>query len=253
MSWKYERSKKTYTPGSAFAISRSKIDLFIDCPLCFYLDQRLGVKRPSGPQFTLNLAVDLLLKKEFDIYRERAAPHPLMEQYDIDAVPLKHPNIDTWRENFTGIRYRDPKTGLTIFGAVDDVWVKPSGEVLVVDYKATSKDGGVDKLEDTKWHDQYRRQMEIYQWLLRRNDMRVSNTGYFLYVNGKRSAETFDGRLEFDTNIIAYEGSDEWIPETLARAKECLDSNTAPKPNSECEYCLYRKLARDVQMETRTK
>lgn len=253
MSWKYERSKKTYTPGFPYAISRSKIDLFVDCPLCFYLDVRLGVKRPSGPQFTLNLAVDLLLKKEFDLHRARATPHPLMEEFDIDAVPFKHPSMNEWRENFKGIRYSDPQTGLTIFGAIDDAWVTPAGEVLVVDYKATSKDGVVDTLEDTKWHDQYRRQMEIYQWLLRRNDLRVSNTGYFVYANGKRSAETFDGHLEFDTNVIPYVGSDTWIPETLTKLKQCLDSDTAPKPNDECEHCLYRKLARDVQLEVRKK
>ena len=30
-----------------FKLSRSKIDLFLECPRCFYLDRKLGLGRPS--------------------------------------------------------------------------------------------------------------------------------------------------------------------------------------------------------------
>jgi hypothetical protein len=52
--------------GKNWKLSRSKIDLFLECPRCFYLDNKLGLKRPPGYPFALNSAVDLLLKKEFD-------------------------------------------------------------------------------------------------------------------------------------------------------------------------------------------
>ena len=52
-------------------LSRSKIDLFLKCPKCFYLDRKLGISQPSGAPFTLNMAVDTLLKKEFDVYRQK--------------------------------------------------------------------------------------------------------------------------------------------------------------------------------------
>jgi hypothetical protein len=54
-----------------YKISRSKIELFTECPRCFYLEVVKGVKRPSMPGFSLNSAVDELLKKEFDILREQ--------------------------------------------------------------------------------------------------------------------------------------------------------------------------------------
>jgi len=60
-----------------------------------------------------------------------------------------------------------------------------SKEVIVVDYKATSKDGEI-TLED-EWKDGYKRQMEIYQWLLRQNGLKVAKTGYFVYCNGLRA------------------------------------------------------------------
>ena len=61
------QSRGIFTPASKdpFKLSRSKIDLFFECPKCFYLDRRLGVGRPPGFPFSLNSAVDGLLKKEF--------------------------------------------------------------------------------------------------------------------------------------------------------------------------------------------
>ena len=90
--------------GKKWRLSRSKIDLFIECSRCFYLDNKLGTKRPPGYPFTLNVAVDTLLKKEFDIHRAKKKAHPLMEQYKIDAVPFQHKELNIWRDNFKGIQ-----------------------------------------------------------------------------------------------------------------------------------------------------
>src|SRR3989339_1670760 len=78
------RTKNLYDKNSKelFRLSRSKIDLFISCPRCFYLDRKLGVAQPPGYPFSLNSAVDKLLKKEFDIHRAGKTSHPLMKQYD---------------------------------------------------------------------------------------------------------------------------------------------------------------------------
>src|SRR3989338_3287294 len=94
-----KRTRNLFIPGSTepFKLSRSKIDLFVECPRCFYLDRRLGVGRPPGFPFTLNSAVDTLLKKEFNIHRAQKTAHPLMKTYGIDAVPFQHDNLESWR------------------------------------------------------------------------------------------------------------------------------------------------------------
>lgn len=153
--------------GKKWRLSRSKIEFFVECPRCFYLDNKLGTKRPGYPEFTLNKAVDALFKKEFDAHRKAATSHPLMEKYGIRAVPYTHAKIDTWRENFEGVEYTHPETGFVISGAVDDIWVSPEGELIVVDYKSTSKPGTIETLGDSSWNEQYKRQMGVYQWLLR--------------------------------------------------------------------------------------
>ncbi len=233
--------QRTFEPGKPFALSRSKIELFIDCPRCFYLDRRLGVGRPPGFPFTLNSAVDALLKNEFDIHRAAGSTHPLMKAYGIDAVPFAHEKMHEWRENFKGITYVHQPTQLTISGAVDDIWINPRGELMVVDYKATSTTTEITL--DAEYRQAYKRQMEIYQWLLRKNGFTVSPQGYFVYANGKRDKEAFDGKLEFDIAIIPYTGDDAWIEKTLHDARMCLEGDTIPRASTNCDYCAYRDKA----------
>lgn len=247
----FDKSKRRniYNPDSIapFKISRTKIDLFIECPRCFYLDQRLGVKRPSIPGFTLNIAVDHLLKKEFDIHRVAKTTHPLMRSYGIDAVPFEHEKIDEWRNNFKGVQCHHKPTNFIVYGAIDDVWINPNRELIIVDYKATSKK---DKPTlDGRWGGQYKRQMEVYQWLFKCNGFKVADTGYFVYVNGRKDAKAFDSRLEFDVDIIPYKGSLAWIEKTLEDIKKTLESDEIPTKGELCEHCPYREDAGKILLE----
>jgi len=243
-----KRSRNIYIPGSLepFKLSRSKIDLFRECPRCFYVDRRLGVDRPPGFPFTLNSAVDALLKKEFDLHRAEGTKHPLMEQCGIDAVPIPHEDLDAWRHNFTGVQYLHEPTNLLITGAIDDLWQNPLAQYIVVDYKATSKNKQITEL-DEPWHESYKRQMEVYQWLLRRNGYNVSDTGYFVYGNGNTDKEAFDGRLEFDLTVIPYTGSDAWVEGTIDEIHDCLNSPAIPNANPDCDYCTYREAVMEVE------
>ncbi|MEP7162606.1 MAG: PD-(D/E)XK nuclease family protein [Candidatus Moraniibacteriota bacterium] len=243
------RSRNIFDPGSEtpFKLSRSKLELLLQCPRCFYIDRRRGVGRPQGPPFNLNIAVDTLLKKEFDIHRAGGTQHPLLEHYGVDARPAAHEELDAWRENFQGIQYHHAQTNLLITGAIDDLWINSREEYIVVDYKATSKGEVIDKLQDTRWHDAYRRQMEIYQWLLRQKGYRVSPTGYFVYCNAGTDGAAFDGKLEFDVRLIPYEGDDSWVEGVVFRAKECLLSETLPPAGKDCEYCAFADARRRME------
>lgn len=228
--------------GNKWRLSRSKIGLFMECRRCFYIDNKLGTARPPGFPFNLNSAVDALLKKEFDIHRNGKTAHPLMEQYGVEAVPFQHPKMDIWRENFKGIDHAHQATGFTVSGAVDDVWVDPKGELIIVDYKSTSKDEKIEAL-DKEWHSGYKRQMEVYQWLFRQNGFTVSDTGYFVYANAGKDKKAFDGVLEFEVTLVPYTGDDSWVEGTLLEIKKCLDSGAIPDAASDCDYCRYREAA----------
>ncbi len=122
-----------------------------------------------------------------------------MQKYGVEAVPFQHPKIDEWRANFKGLQHLHEQTNLLITGAIDDLWCNPEQEIIVVDYKATAKSGEVNI--DAEWQQVYKRQMEVYQWLLRKQDLKVSNTGYFVYCNGQDAA-AFDGRVELVSRIV---------------------------------------------------
>jgi len=242
----YDPKENFVTGEQAFRISRSKIDSFLNCPKCFYLDRVLGIGQPPGYPFSLNSAVDKLLKKEFDIHRTKHTAHPLMSSYGLDAVPFEHEKMDEWRDSLRrGITYLDEKTNLLITGGVDDVWVNPEGELIIVDYKATSKDGEVSL--DAEWQDGYKRQMEIYQWLFRKNGFKVSSTGYFVYCNGKTDGEAFDGKLEFDIKLIPYVGNTDWVEQTIVDIHSCLNSGEIPKSNPDCDYCRYIEAVKNMR------
>ena len=253
------RTRKPFDPSShePFKVSRSKIDLFTECPRCAYLDLRLGVKRPSGPPFTLNNAVDELLKREFDVHRAHATAHPLLKRYGLDAVPLADERMEEWRDALRrGIAFLHEPTNLLIRGGIDDVWVNPAGEFIIVDYKATSKKIGPSSEDDL--YDSYKRQMEIYQWLFRQNGFAVSPVGYFVYENGKADADAFDGKLEFDVELIPYAGSDTWVEPAIYDLKEMLMSDEIPPVGTAfgggpCDFCTYREAAGKKLLEMHQK
>jgi CRISPR/Cas system-associated exonuclease Cas4 (RecB family) len=253
MAYTRERSRP-YQPGQAapFKVSRSKIEIFIQCPRCFWLDVRLKITRPSSPPFNINKAIDELFKKEFDRYRLAGQPHPIMTDNQIKAVPYQHEQLDKWRHNFTGVQALHEPTNLHVFGAIDDVWVNEAGELIVVDYKATAKQADVNI--DSDWQISYKRQMEVYQWLLRQNGFKVSDTGYFVYTNARFDLDGFNDRVEFKTKLIPYTGSDAWVEPTLSKMKKCMDSDEMPPVGEaamggDCEFCTYARKRTELTLD----
>ena len=222
----------------------------MQCPRCFWLDVRLKITRPSSPPFNINKAIDELFKKEFDSYRMKKEPHPLMVEFNINAIPFEHEKLDQWRENFVGVATVHEPTNLHIFGAVDDLWVNKKGELMVVDYKATAKEKEVDI--ESEWQIAYKRQMEIYQWLLRQNNFNVNDTGYFVYTNGRMDLDGFNDKVEFRTKVIPYTGNTEWVEAILRKMKKCMDGDMPAVGKSamggDCEFCAYARARTELTL-----
>ena len=240
-----QRKQNLYIPGNVepFSLSRSKIDLFRECPRCFYIDRKLGFGRPNGPGFSLNSAVDALLKKEFDLLRKKGEQHELMIKYGIDAIPYDHPELPLWRDDvykYVGASVLHSPTNFLVCGIVDDVWINKQGELIIVDYKSTSTSEEISL--DDEYKQGYKKQIELYQWIFTQKQFPVSKTGYFVYANASKDREKFDAKLEFELQIISHQGDSSWVEPTLSAIKTCLDAETLPDANPNCEYCMYRKL-----------
>lgn len=175
-----------------------------------------------------------------------------MTDNQIKAVPYQHDDLDKWRYNFTGVQALHDDSNLLVFGAVDDIWVNDAGELIVVDYKATAKSTEVGI--DSDWQISYKRQLEVYQWLLRQNGFKVNDTGYFVYTNGRFDLDGFNDRLEFRTKIIPYKGDDSWVEKTLMNMKKCLDDDKMPPigeaaMGGDCDFCTYARARTELTLK----
>jgi hypothetical protein len=157
-------------------------------------------------------------------------------------VPHAHPQLNDWRNNFRGVRTVHEQSNFELYGAIDDLWRDlATDELIVVDYKATSKTAEVSI--DADWQMGYKRQMEFYQWLLRRQGLAVARRGWFVYCNARRDLPAFEQRLEFTIKLLPYDGDDGWIEETLAAMRRTLAAPAPPPNTGECEYCVFAEKA----------
>ena len=229
-----------YEPGNTFKLSRSGIDSFIKCKRCFYLNKVGNIKDIGMPGFSLNSAHDELMKKELDIYRENGEAHPYMESLKRNLIPFQHEDMEDWRNNFKGITYHHKKKDLIITGSVDDVWIDTdSEELVIVEYKSTSTQSEIDLNDGTPWKEQYKRQIDIYQWLFKMNGFKVADDSVFLYSNGLKTSKKFKDVMKFKTYVLEYKGSTDWVEEKILEIKKVLDGKSIPKTNEDCETCSY--------------
>ena len=245
------------TRPEPYELSRFRIDNFVRCEACFYMQQVEGISFPSIPGFNLNEATDILLKKDFDMYRASGSTHPFLKNLGLDhIVPLNDKRLEKWTQSLHfGAEGRfntvHTETNMKVGGGLDDVWFnKKSNEVHVVDYKSTSqKTSGKEITLNGRWKEAYRRQMDFYVWVMRRKGLITSNIGYFLYVDGDRfSKSKFLGKkiatMQFKATLIPYKTNLTWVEPTLLKIKNTLHKKRRPKHNPACEYYNFLKQAK---------
>ena len=226
--------------SSIIKLSRSTVEKFLNCPRCCVLEKKFKIRPPSLP-FTLNIAVDNLCKNEFDYYRKLKKPHPLFLENNIDAIPFQHEKLDEWRSNFKGLRYISKEKNYNFGGAIDDVWQKSNGELIVADVKATSKNNfdWAETFNKYEYPKSYKRQLEMYQWLFKKNGFHVAEEAYLVYFNGQKNEEFFNNRLKFEAHLVKINCSSNWVEQKIEQTVNLLKSDIFPKPSANCEVCNY--------------
>jgi CRISPR/Cas system-associated exonuclease Cas4 (RecB family) len=202
-----------------------------------------GLKNIDTIPFTLNNAVDALVKKEFDFHRKKQTPHPLMNDYKINAVPFKHKDIEKWQNALNqGVEYDHPDLNLKLAGGIDDVWEnKDTGKLIVVDYKAQSKSSEkkIDGYLEDVYHEGYKLQLDFYRYLFEKNGFEVQTKGYFVVYNATLERENFKNKLEFTSDLVPYETDSSHIEEKIIEMKKLMDSKKIPPSTPHCQNCNY--------------
>ena len=246
-----KRHRGQFDPSkeAPYELSRSRIENFVKCPACFYLVQVKDIKFPSIPVFNINEATDILLKRDFDGCREAGVSHPYLESQGYGhMIPFKHDDFELWTQSLHfGAEGRfhtiHEATNLKIGGGLDDVWLNTETNKLhIVDYKSTSqKSAGKILTLDDKWKAAYKRQMDLYIWIMGQKGFDVSDLGYFLYCDGDRfTDQPFLGEIAanmcFKMSLLPYTSNQDWIEPTLQRIHKTLHATSCPEHSLYCEY-----------------
>ena len=240
------RQTSIYKPNQEqdFKISRGKFSDFLSCSRCFYMDRVKGIVSPGMPGWTLNETTDRLLKKEFDVCREKQEPHRIFLENNLDnIVPFAHPDMDKWRDalrNGLMINFHN----ITLTGGVDDIWQNTdTKELIIVDYKSQANTREVEPISylSNAYHEGYKIQMDFYAYLLKEMGFDVCKTSYFLVCNADRNAEAFSGELRFSETLVPYKWDTSWIDGELGKMVAVLNSKQLPDSNPSCENCAYAK------------
>jgi len=215
-------------PKNQIQLSPNSLNLFLECPRCFWLEKRQGIKRPQPFPYALNTAIDILLKKEFDSYRAENKPHPLLVENNIEAQLFPNQKLlNQWRSNFAGIRYFDSQLDATLFGAVDDILEFRDEKLAPLDYKSTGS--AVPTV-----YDRFQLQMDIYTFLLEKNGFLTPKKGYLaFYIVNKEDG--FKDRLPFRKELHEIETNPAYVIGLFKDAVSLLRKNSPPPHSPDCE------------------
>ena len=206
--------------------------MYRKCPRCFWLLKRHGVEQPDSFPFTLNNAMDFLVKRWFDQYRSRGELPPPLQAHGLKGRLFPdQAKLDEWRNNRKGIRWTDGLTGVTLYGAVDDIFEFPDGSLAVIDYKASGSAEG-------KVYPSYLFQLETYTYLLQRLGFKTASTGYLSYFLAVKDQE-FSGQLPFRAVVREAELNPSGVVDCFRAAVSLAGSDSMPKPGQECDLCRF--------------
>lgn len=210
-------------------ISRSKIELFIECQRCFWLDAKYKIKRPEGIKGTyLGSKYDSILKNEFDKHRQNNTKPQELDKYNFDLYSNLE-KLKKWR-NDLGFYHLNHK--IYYYGKIDDLLINKEKELIPFDFKTTlSKNKKIENYENY-----YKRQLEIYGYFLKKQKEQVINLG-ILYVIEIEINENFE-KIERRELIFVKNLNYDIYDEILDKLKEVYFSAKEPTLNPKCEYCL---------------
>lgn len=214
----------------SYRLSPSRINLFFECKRCFWLKVNENVKRPSGPFPSLPSGMDQEIKNHFDRFRERGEVPPELEEADIEVEPFSDREFlekaRDWRQE---PKWRDPETGALLRGAVDDL-LEQDGKIIVMDYKTR----GYPPKQDMGAPSYYRRQVNLYNLILRENGYRTADFGLILYYYPDYVEK--DGNFVFHRELRRVPVDIKKARKSVRDAVEVLDGEIPPHSDG-CDFC----------------
>jgi len=208
-------------------LSPSSLNLYLECPRCFWLYKVKKIHRPEGLMSSLPTALDLLIKKHFDKYRAKGKLPPELVG-KVDGKPIDNQQLlNHWRSRKGGLRYKDKKLDAVLLGLLDECFTNEDF-YIPVDYKTR---GFSLKSNSTSF---YQNQLNCYTFLLEANGYKHKSFGYLVYYIAREVRE--HGHVHFQ---IEPKKLDTYPAEALKLFEEAVLFLRGPQPafHSNSHFC----------------
>src|SRR3989344_3053429 len=210
-------------------LSASSLALFNDCPRCFYLQVKEGIRRPQGIPMPLYTKMDLLIKDYFDGFRTKDILPPQLEGLVEGKLFDNQELLKKWRNWRTGLSFEDKKAGAKIVSALDDCLISEDNFFIPLDYKSKG-----DIREDS--HIFHQNQLNIYTWLLDQNGYPTKDIGYLVFFAPLKINS--DNTIKFNIAPKRIETSKDSGKELFYKAVNLL-AGPMPEKHERCDYCRW--------------
>jgi len=198
------------------SISVTGLQSVLDCPLCFWLDRRIG--SPPSIVAGITIQMDSVIKDYMKQFVGRS------------DLPGWFPVAGRFVDVSGTLKAADPASGITLRGKLDAMVQARDGSYHVIDYKTGRPPREVPNY--------YQMQLDGYAWLLERNGYGPVGGGCLLYFTPE-PGDVEERCFPFKITPLAAKLDSNRVPPVLAKAREILDSETPPQRAEDCEMCLW--------------
>jgi len=209
-------------------LSPSALNLFLDCPRCFWFEKVKGIKRPRGIFPSLPGGMDSVIKAYFDRYRIKGELPPEIEGKVEGKLIPEEETLKKWRSwRSTDLCFEDKAINASLSGALDDCLIE-GGFYIPLDYKTR----GYELKEGSENY--YQAQLDCYCLMLESKGYRTKGLAYLAYWWPLEVRE--NGMVKFHVEPLKIKTD---INSAKKIFKEAVNifSLEIPQPSPECEYC----------------
>jgi hypothetical protein len=198
----------------------------------------MKIKRPSHAFPSLPSGMDSVLKKHFDRHRaDHSVPEELEGKFQ-GSLFKDTGKLETWRDNRQGLRYEDRENGVTLMGAIDDLFVTSDGKHAPLDFKTR----GFPRKENT--HEYYQHQMDLYSFLLEKNSLLPADFAILVFYHPVGVDEKHNVIFDPDPLKVRVDrGRGERI---FLNAVKCM-LGEKPGPGEDCGFCEWAERTSEKQ------
>jgi hypothetical protein len=210
------------------------VDMPDFCPRCFWLKVKMNGGMPFQVFPGIFSSIDSYTKKITRYYYEQhQIVPPWMKSLHYEK-PVKIPPINTFS-------VLHEKTGITIRGVPDEIFLKTDGSYAIADYKTARFTEAADNLMPI-----YRVQLNTYAYIAEKIGLKpITNLALIYYdPSVPINAAVIDDRVEknamlmpFATHIFNLDIDSNLVDNALQKVKQILSSKTIPESAENCKEC----------------